>query len=561
MSAESGIREDRSSVLSASAVMAAGTMLSRLTGFVRAAMIVAALGVHLHADTFNVANTIPTMLYILLAGGVFNSVLVPQLVRSMKHDRDGGEAYLNRILTLSTIALGAATALMVAGAPWLMRVFLESVWFTPALAPQLASLIDLSRYCLVQVFFYGMFVLLGQVLNARGRFGPMTWAPIANNAVAIAVLALYLSLYGSQGGSGAYTDEQELILGLGATLGIAVQTAVLLPYLRALGVRPRPRFDFLHTGLGQTLRLGMWTVLFVAVNQIAFTVVVRLATNGSAQAVIAGVSDATGYTVYANAFLLIMVPHSVITVSLITVTLPMISRLAADGRLAEVGSELSRSLRICLAAVVPLAVGVAVLAAPIAAVVFGWGAGKGQTAPLGLTLAAFAPGLVLFTVHYAALRGFYAIEDTRTPFLIQCVIAAVNIALAISLTDIATPYNYASLLALAYGGSYLVGAALSIGLLSHRLGGLRIPSLAGFAVRVLAASGAAAVAAWLAVAALERLGAQLARKPDALAALFAATLLGLAVFLGAASLLRIEEVGEIRRTLLRRLRPERQPLG
>jgi putative peptidoglycan lipid II flippase len=217
-------------------------------------------------------------------------------------------------------------------------------------------------------------------------------------------------------------------------------------------------------------------------------------------------------------------------------------------------------MRVCLAAVLPLALGAAVLAAPIATVVFGWGAATGDTAPLGLTLAAFAPGLVLFTVHYAVLRGFYAIEDTRTPFLIQCVIAAVNIGLAVALTALATPYNYAAMLALAFDGSYLVGAALSLALLGRRLGGLVGADLTRLVVRVCVAAIPAAGAAWLTVTAVDRLGVELTRKLDALGALLAGGLVGLGVFLVVAGALHIEEITSIRQTLVRRLRPERQPL-
>src|SRR4029453_1194768 len=176
------------SLLSSSAVMAAGTLLSRVTGFVRAAMIAAALGIGVHAEQFNIANPLPNMVYILLAGGVFNAVLVPQLVRSMRTDEDGGDAYTNRVLTLSMLGLGAITAVAVALAPWLMRIFVSPKWLTPPLHDQFDSLVSMSRYCLAQIFFYGMFVLIGQVLNARGKFGPMMWAPIANNIVSIAVL-------------------------------------------------------------------------------------------------------------------------------------------------------------------------------------------------------------------------------------------------------------------------------------------------------------------------------------------------------------------------------------
>ena len=168
--------------------MAAGTVVSRMSGFVRNALLAAALGQQLHADVFTIANTVPNMLYILLAGGVFNAVLVPQLVRAMKNDADGGDGYTNRIITLAALFLAGVTAILVIAAPLLMRLFLSDAFFTPELAPQRESVIDFARYCLPQVFFYGMFVLVGQVLNARRSFGPMMWAPIANNVISVAVL-------------------------------------------------------------------------------------------------------------------------------------------------------------------------------------------------------------------------------------------------------------------------------------------------------------------------------------------------------------------------------------
>ncbi len=329
---------DSSSLLSSTAVMAAGTIVSRLSGFVRGILLAAALGVGLHADVFNIANTVPNMLYILLAGGVVNAVLVPQLVRAMRNDEDRGDAYTNRIITLAALFLGVVTILLVVAAPLLMRLFLDPAYFTPALAEQRESIIDFARYCLPQVFFYGMFVLVGQVLNAHGRFGPMMWAPIANNVVSVAVLTAYLITFGPASGAekrGGFSSGAEALLGLGSTLGIVVQFAVLLPYLKAAGFRYRPRFDFRGSGLGHTLRLGVWTVLFVVVNQVAYTVVVRLASSGTVDG--AG-PDGTGYTIYSNSFLLTMVPHSIITVSLATAMLPLLSSYAAEGNLAAVGS-------------------------------------------------------------------------------------------------------------------------------------------------------------------------------------------------------------------------------
>ena len=294
-------------------------------------------------------------------------------------------------------------------------------------------MIAFARYCLPQVFFYGMFVLVGQVLNSRGRFGPMMWAPIANNVVAVAVLTTYLITLGTAEGeekSGGFTAGAEALLGLGSTLGIVVQFLVLLPYLKAAGFSYRPRFDFRGTGLGHTFRLGMWTVLFVVVNQIAYTVVVRLASSGTighGGAGGPGSSEGTGYTIYSNSFLMTMVPHSIITVSLATAMLPMLSRYAADSRLAEVGTTVASTLRSAYALVVPIAALFAVMSLDIANVIWGYGSAAADFANFAPSLALFGVGLVLFTAHYLLLRGFYALEQNRRVFWIQCVIAATNI--------------------------------------------------------------------------------------------------------------------------------------
>jgi len=183
-------------ILTASAVMATGTVFSRASGYLRNVLLAAAIGNALHADLFNIGNTIPNMLYILLAGGIVNAVLVPQLVRAQKNDPDGGDAYTNRIITLAALFLGVVTIVLVVAAPLVMRLFLSSSYDDPSLAAQRDSAIAFARFCLPQVFFYGMYVLLGQVLNARGRFGPMMWAPIANNVISILVLVLYLVWFG-----------------------------------------------------------------------------------------------------------------------------------------------------------------------------------------------------------------------------------------------------------------------------------------------------------------------------------------------------------------------------
>ena len=492
------VKDDQQSVLASSAVMAAGTVVSRLSGFVRSALLAAALGAALHADVFTIANTVPNMLYILLAGGVFNAVLVPQLVRAMAEDPDGGEGYTNRVVTLAALFLGTVTVVLVVLAPQLMSLYLDDRYDDPDRVTQLASVVDFARLCLPQVFFYGMFVLVGQILNARGRFGPMMWAPIANNVISVGVLVVYLFVFGPARGAeteGGFTTGQELLLGVGSTLGIGAQLLILLPYLRRAGFTFRPRFDFRGTGLGHTLRLGLWTVLFVVVNQIAYTVVVRLASGGTADG-----GDGTGYTVYSSAFLITMVPHSIITVSLATAILPRLSRHAAAGDLRRLGQTLAANLRTALAVVVPFAAVLPFVAEDLAHFIWGHGAAADQYQRYAPSLALFGPGLVLFTVHYLVLRGFYALELTRTVFFVQCAVAAVNVVAAVLLVREVDAAATSPALVLAYASSYAVGAALSYAVLRRRLGGLDSPRLVRFVVRLaLAVAVSTAVAGVVAV--------------------------------------------------------------
>ncbi len=541
-------------VMRSSALMAAGTVVSRLSGFVRAALLAAALGTGLHADIFNIANTVPNMLYILLAGGVFNAVLVPQLVRAIKNDPDGGEAYTNRVITLGALFLAVVTVALVIAAPLVMRVLVNPLYFTTEYAAERESMIDFARYCLPQVFFYGMFVLVGQVLNARGSFGPMMWMPIANNVISVLVVSAYLITIGTASAAeqeGAFSSSAEALLGIGSTFGIAIQFLLLVPYLRRSGFRFRPRFDFRHTGLGQTLRLSIWTVLFVIVNQIAYTVVVRLASGGTA----AG-TDGTGYTIYANAFLLVMVPHAIITVSLATAVLPRLSAYANSGDLRALGASVTATIRSTYALVLPVLALVPVLAPDLVDLVWGYGAAKDSASDFVPSVSLFALGILFFTTHYLVLRGFYALERTRQVFLNQCLIAAVNIGAAIALTRDIDPAQTAPRLVIAYALAYAVGSALSYRQLSGLVGGLGGRSLLRFAVRILLVVAVSVGLAWLARAGLEETVTSGGTLPTLLRlAVVSGT--GLGSYLLLARLFRLREVTDLTELATSRLRRSR----
>ncbi|PKH42257.1 putative peptidoglycan lipid II flippase [Nocardioides alpinus] len=539
-------------ILASSAVMAAGTVFSRASGFIRSALLVMALGAALRGDLFTIANTLPNMVYILLAGGIFNAVLVPQLVRRIKGDPDGGDAYASRVITLSALFLGAVTVLLVVLAPQLLRIYLDDRLLLPDRAAQFETIVDLTRWCLPQVFFYGMFVLLGQVLNARERFGPMMWAPIANNLISVVMLVAYLVVWGPIGDSPeryeALTTSQEVLLGLGSTVGIVAQCLVLMPYLRVSGFTYRPRFDFRDPELRRTLSLGIWTVLFVIATQAAYLVVVKLASRGTADG-----GDGTGLLVYSSSLLIMMVPHAIVTVSLATAILPRLSTQASENRLRDLGTTVGSTLRTALALVLPFAVLLPVLAGDVAAFAFGWAGGEDTAASFVPTLALFGPALAFFTVHYFMLRGFYAMERTRLVFFIQLAVSLTNIVVALVLVPSRPPAETAPMLVVAYLSSYVVGAAVSFLVLQRTVGTLEAPQLVRFLVRMALVLAAAGAAAWAVELALAGLG----DRPPPLVALLRGGLSGLAgglVVLAGARLLHVREVTTVVDTVAARLR-------
>ncbi|MFD5098168.1 murein biosynthesis integral membrane protein MurJ [Streptomyces albidochromogenes] len=455
------------SVLKSSALMAAGTLVSRLTGFVRSLVITAALGAALLGDTFTVAYTLPTMIYILTVGGGLNSVFVPQLVRAMKNDEDGGEAFANRLLTLVMVALGVIVALAVFAAPLLIRLMSVSIADNAA-ANSVA--VTFARYCLPTIFFMGVHVVMGQILNARGKFGAMMWTPVLNNIVMIATFGLFIWVYGtsaeSQMGVQTIPDEGIRLLGIGTLLGLAVQALAMIPYLRETGFRFRPRFDWKGHGLGKTVKLAKWTVLFVLANQAGVLVVTQLATAAGK----ASGKDGAGFLAYSNAQLIWGMPQAIITVSVMAALLPRISRAAHDNDPGAVRDDISQGLRNSAVAIVPVAFAFLALGVPMCTLLFASTGHEGAQA-MGFILMAFGLGLIPYSVQYVVLRGFYAYEDTRTPFYNTVIVASVNAA-ASAVCYVVLPAQWAVVgMAASYGLAYAIGVGVAWRRLRNRLGG------------------------------------------------------------------------------------------
>jgi putative peptidoglycan lipid II flippase len=522
--------------------MALGTVASRGTGFLRTAVLASVLGVESVAAAYTVANTTPNIVYELLLGGVLTSVVVPLLVRAAKEDEDGGSLYAQRLLTLTVLVLGGAAILLVIAAPLLIDLYAGDL--DPA-SRDLA--VTFARFFLPQVLFYGAGAVLGAILNVRGRFAPPMWAPVLNNLVVIATGLTFLVLRGTgELTVGSLTSGQIALLGIGTTLGIVVQTVALVPSLRAAGFSPRPRGGFAELGLRRVGHLAKWVLLYVVANQLAYLVVVRLSSDDAL------VDDGRGYPSYVYAFLLWQLPHAVVAVSVITALLPRMSRAAADARTDDLRASLNRGLRLTVAVLVPAAVGFVVLGRELATVVFARGQVSVDDARfIGVLLGVFAVGLVPFSTYQLQLRAFYAMQDTRTPTLINlgvnATLVVVDVLLYVLLPDDLKVIG----LAAGHATSFLAGLALCSAVLSRRIGGLDGALVVRTGVRCLAASVLPGLAALAAAAGAT---ATVGRGPLGAGV---ALLLGGAVLAAGYVLLtrrmQVPEVGEVAGPVLRRI--------
>jgi putative peptidoglycan lipid II flippase len=539
-------------MMRSSAIMAIGTIASRATGILRDVAAAAALGFYVVADAFSLGNSLPTIIYILVIGGALNAVFVPQLVRRMKDDADDGKAYADRLLTITSVALLVLSIAAVVAAPLVVDLYTPDDY--PPAAFDLA--VAFARLCLPQIFFYGLYTMLGQVLNARGHFGLPMFAPIANNVIAIGTFGLFIAIAGtSAAADGALTGHQVLLLGIGTTLGVAAQAVILIPVLLGHGYAWRPRFDWRDSGLGKAGALALWTVGLVLVNQAAYVVITRLATQANVNAAAAGVT-AAGLTTYQKAHLVFMLPHSVITISIVTAVLPALSRLAHAGELRQVGQDIGSTMRVVAALIIPVTAVLLVLGSAMCELLFGYGAATNQQASLmGQIVSVFMIGLLPFTLFYVILRGFYALEDTRTPFMITVGFSLAWLALAIPLFRLVGPGGpQVAAIALAYGISYWLGCGAAWLMLHRRLHGLDTRRTL-LSLLKMTACGCAAVVVMAAAQFAAGRTAVLPSGPAGLAGVVVVvSVLGVATYVILGRALGIEEVSQATGMVMRRLR-------
>lgn len=524
-----------SSIGRASVLIGAGTIVSRVSGLLRQVVLVAIVGsVQSYAgDAFGLANSLPNNIYALISTGVLTAVIVPQIVKAATH-ADGGRAFISKLFTLGTVILLATTAVAMIAAPWIVSLY------TPATtAPdQIALATAFAYWCLPQIFFYGLYALLGEILNARKVFGPYTWAPIVNNVVSLVGFGVFLLIFGGPSTAVAqWTPGMIALLGGVATGGIVLQTVVLIVFWRRAGLRVRPDFQWRGVGLRHIGRLAGWTFLMVIVGQLAGIVQSRVLfeATGNGPAVLAS----------QNAWLVFMLPYSLIVLSIGTPYFTQLSEHATAGRDDRVRDDIIRSIRILGLFIVAATAALVAAAVPASRIFTNDASEAVAAAPVLLCfLACLLPLAVLFVIQ----RTFYAYNDTRTPFfftLVQGVLVVLTaLAAAGALGAGLLPVTQlAAAVALGQSISSIVQVVIATAILNHRLGGIGIRSWLLPLVRFVLVGIPAGAAGWAVV--LLCGGPEGWLSADRLTGALGAGLIGavvLAVYIGILALFRTPEL-------------------
>lgn len=466
----------------ASSVMALGTVISRVTGFIRNILAVALLGTALLADTYNVANTMPNILYNLLVGGALTAIFVPQLIRSFS-DADGGQAFASKLVTTISSFLLLLVVVGVIFAPILVRIYAPE-YSTKGFESEFHLAVAFTRYCLPQIFFLGLFTMLGQVANARGSFAPLMWAPIVNNLIVIGIFSGVL-INAPHLSTHSITSAQIQLLGWGTTLGVVVQALILIPVVKRTGVTLRLAFGV--SGLGKSFSLAGWTLVYVLISQLGYLVTVNVSTSAAVLAAKKGIATGVGYTPFGNAYLIMMLPYSIVTISILTALLPHLSKLAIEKKSDEVRDQLIRAIKMVGVLTVPAGVAFMLFGPMITRVLY-FGISKEDSIYMGNVLAAFGLGLVAFSINLILIRGFNAFEDTKTQVLSILLINIISVALSY-LSLALLPSKWVTVgLGLAFSVSYIIGLFYTLRLLVRHTGPIHISDFLGQHTRLFFAS-------------------------------------------------------------------------
>lgn len=533
-----------SSLARATAVMSFGTVLSRLTGLLRLVAIAAALGVvesERLADTYNYGNTAPNIIYELVLGGVLTSVFVPVFVELLeKEGRDRAWQVASAVINVSMVVLVVIATAAILAAPLLAK-FYSSRLGPEAAAAQEEVLAFLLRLFIPQIIFYALAAITAGLLNAHKRFGAPMYTPILNNLAVIAVFIAFRQAYaGKDLGLDSVTNSQLLLIGLGTTAGVVLMALAQLPFLRGLG-RYRLTFSLKHPSVRKLARLSVFVIGYVVTNQIGYLVVQWLANRQTG-----------GYSSYVYAFMFFMLPHGLFAVSVITALLPGMSQHAVNERWDLFRDRLSTGIRSTFLLILPAAVGFFVLGEAIVRLLIEHGIATPRSTELvSGVLRFFVIGLVPFALFQLFLRAFYAMQDTKTPFLINCGAVGLNTAINIPM------FAWLGVKGLAAGHAiaYIFGVTLQAKVLSKRIGGLDRRRITSSGIRIGIAGAGMGVVVWLALRAMDALVDETSLWAQALVTLVP-VVFGVATFAGLALMLKVEELAHVKGLITKRFRPQ-----
>jgi putative peptidoglycan lipid II flippase len=356
--------------------------------------------------------------------------------------------------------------------------------------------VTLMRYCLPQIFFLGLFALLGQIANAKDRFGPMMWAPVINNLLAIALFYFLLVSRGDL--SVANISSQDLLwLGLGTTAGYLAQALILFPVVIKSGVKLSLRFDWANSQIIKSFKLAGWSFAYAMISQLSYLVTINIATSAAVKSAAEGISTGVGYTPYANAYLILILPHSIITVSIVTALLPKLSNLVIDKKYQAISDSMSLTMRLMGIFIIPAAVLFLFFGDVIAKVLY-FGIPTDDANYLGLTLSAFALGLIPVSINLVLLRGLNAFENLKSQVVGNLIMNIISVVLSLIAAFYLEPKWVTVGLAAIFTVHYFIGAGISFILIKKH--GVQIPvlSLAAFYLKLIFIFVLSAMPIWLA---------------------------------------------------------------
>ncbi|WP_112234387.1 murein biosynthesis integral membrane protein MurJ [Kocuria sp. BT304] len=474
----------------ASAVMASGTLVSRILGFVKTFLITVAIGsAATMADVFQLANTLPNLIYVLIAGGVFNAVLVPQIIKASKAEDEGAD-YISRLITLAVIALLVITGAVLLCVGPIMRL-MGPGWSDAQLA--MGTMFAVITF--PQIFFYGLYTVVGQVLNAKGAFGAYMWAPVLNNVIAIAALLMFIYQFGPfrthPHSLENWTSAQTFWLVGMATVGVAAQAFVLFWPLARLGLRIRPRFGWRGIGLSTAGRLGGWTLATGVIANLAFMALYRTAAiptgaRSDAPAGPGGPAPIAGTAVLDQATMLYALPHGVIGLSIATVLFNRMAAAAAEKDRESLVASLSSSLRVTGVATVFCMIALIVYAGPLGMLFSGGVPAAG--AVIGQVITVIAIGAPFMSTAFMLGRAFYAQEDARTPFMVQLAVSVFTVLGAVLIARLLPPEQMVFAIAACYAVQNILATVVYHYALKRRIGDYGLSRIVGSHARILAAS-------------------------------------------------------------------------